>query len=233
MHRKVWEFIYIIQALHERSMLKEGKRGVGFAVGQEPLPSFFANLGCKIVATDLDESDDVAESWKNHAQHASNLQSLYRENLCSKDDFENNVEFRFVNATNIPQDLVDFDFCWSACAFEHFGSIENGKNFIYDMVKCLKPGGIAVHTTEYNLSSNNETIETGYNVLFRKADFEDIVAKLTSQGHYVEPLDFRLDDSVYDHIVAYPPYNLNPYHFKLEFGGYLSTSFGIIVQKAK
>ena len=50
MHRKNWEHAYICQALHERSLLQPGRRGLGFAVGTEKLPALFAALGCRITA---------------------------------------------------------------------------------------------------------------------------------------------------------------------------------------
>ena len=53
MHRKVWEYCFIAQALRERDMLSPERSGLGFAVGQEPLTSLFASYGCKILATDL------------------------------------------------------------------------------------------------------------------------------------------------------------------------------------
>ena len=37
-----------------------------------------------------------------------------------------------------------FDFVWSACAFEHLGSILNGLEFVVNSVKCLKPGGVVL-----------------------------------------------------------------------------------------
>jgi len=60
-----------------------------------------------------------------------------------------------------PSDLSDFDFCWSASAFEHFGSIDQGLAFIERIIECLKPGGRAVHTTELNVSSNDDTVAEG------------------------------------------------------------------------
>ena len=36
-HRKLWEFVFIAQALHERRQLRAGARGLGFGVGREPL----------------------------------------------------------------------------------------------------------------------------------------------------------------------------------------------------
>ncbi len=39
-HRKLWEFVMICQALWERGMLRAGRRGCGFGVGQEPCRPF-------------------------------------------------------------------------------------------------------------------------------------------------------------------------------------------------
>jgi hypothetical protein len=52
-NREDWEFAFIFEALNERGLLREGKTGLGFACGKEPLPSIFASCGCRIVATDL------------------------------------------------------------------------------------------------------------------------------------------------------------------------------------
>ena len=52
-HRKQWEFTYVMQSLWERGCIDQGKKGLVFAVGTEPLPSVFANYGCDIVATDI------------------------------------------------------------------------------------------------------------------------------------------------------------------------------------
>src|SRR5436190_8701201 len=51
-HRKVWEWCAIAQALYERSMLKPGSTACGFAVGEEPLTSMFASFGVQVLATD-------------------------------------------------------------------------------------------------------------------------------------------------------------------------------------
>jgi hypothetical protein len=39
LHRKHWEFFYVCQALYERSLLGEGRTGLGFGVGREAPPS--------------------------------------------------------------------------------------------------------------------------------------------------------------------------------------------------
>ena len=42
MHRKQWEYCYIMQALHIRDMIEEGRYGLGFGVGNEPMAAMLA-----------------------------------------------------------------------------------------------------------------------------------------------------------------------------------------------
>ena len=41
-HRKLWEFVFICCWVTNEDLLVAGKKGVGFGVGGEPLPSLFA-----------------------------------------------------------------------------------------------------------------------------------------------------------------------------------------------
>jgi SAM-dependent methyltransferase len=229
-NRKAWEYVFIAQALHERDMLLKGKKGLGFAVGKEPLPSLFAKYGCEIVATDIGSSTEIGKKWANGAQHGDSANDLYKTDICDRDTFDKNVTFNFADMNAIPDYLTGFDFCWSSCAFEHLGSIKNGKNFIYNMMKCLKPGGIAVHTTEYNLSGYFGVMDNGGNAIFGHSDFIEMRNNLLEQGHLVEELDFRLGDYEEENYVSYPPYS-KP-HFKLWLDGNISTSFALIIRKA-
>ena len=228
-NRKAWEFVFIAQALQERGMLAKGKKGLGFAVGKEPLPALFAKYGCKIVATDIDSSIETAQGWASSNQHSSSVEDLYKPDLCDKDTFNKNVSFSPLDMNSISDNFKDFDFCWSSCAFEHLGSIQNGKQFIYNMIKCLKPGGIAVHTTEFNLTSYFGTDLCG-NSIFGHDDIIEMHNNLIAQGHNVEELDFRLGVYNEENYVAYPPYE-KP-HFKLWLDGNMSTSFALIIKKA-
>ena len=231
LHRKVWELSYIVQTLHERDKLNPGCRGLGFAVGMEPLSSYFASRGCTVTATDLDAADERSIEWAETGQHAAADSQLNSRNLCSPDVFEKNVSYRAVDMNVIPDDLQDYDFTWSTCSFEHCGSIGLGKRFLREQMKCLKPGGIAVHTTEFNLSSNEDTIDEGGCVIFRRQDVEGMVRDLQADGHYVEPLDLWAGDAPEDHWIDVPPYGENK-HLKLElWHKYVSTSIGLIIEK--
>jgi hypothetical protein len=230
-HRKIWEHVYIVQALYERNYLSSNKRGLGFAVGLEPLPALFAKFGCQIVATDLNVND--ALGWLQANQHSNNnLLALNHSGICPSELFAERVSFRNVDMNAIPDDLTDFDFCWSSCAFEHLGSIEKGLTFVLNAMKTLKPGGIAIHTTEYNLQSDEQTIDNSPAfVLFRKQDILKLVQELTTRGHSVLPLDFSAGDGVVDKFVDLPPYFRKKMHLKLWLEGYVSTSIGLIIRK--
>lgn len=239
MHRKNWEHAYICQALHERGMLEPGRRGLGFAVGAEKLPSFFAALGCRITATDLAADDDRNVGWAKTGQWTGNRDALNVHGLCPEDDFRDRVEFRAVDMNDIPDDLRGYDFTWSTCSFEHCGTLDMGLEFLERQLDCLRPGGVAVHTTEFNLSSNDQTIAAGPAVIYRLRDIEDVVRRLTDQGHRVEPLDVDPGDREVDRFIDPPPYvgsSGGPYgrikHLRLDLEGFASTSIGLIIRKA-
>jgi hypothetical protein len=234
-HRKIWEHIYIIQALYERNYLVHNKRGLGFAVGLEPLSALFAKLGCRIIATDLNTDEADKLGWVQTDQHSNNnWLVLNRGNICPSDLFTERVSFRHVDMNTIPEDLTDFDFCWSSCAFEHLGSIEKGLAFVINSMKTLKPGGIAIHTTEYNLSSEVQTIDNNPSlVIFRKCDILELVQELTLRGHSVLPLDFSTGNGIVDKFIDLPPYFRKKMHLKLWLTGYVITSIGLIIRKAE
>ena len=52
----------------------------------------------------------------------------------------------------VPDDLGRFDLVWSSCALEHLGTPQAGLDFIMRTLDLLEPGGLAVHTTELELT---------------------------------------------------------------------------------
>lgn len=228
--RKKWEYCYILQALKEYGQIAPGRRGLGFGVGRECLVPVLAKNGCSIMATDLPQPQAQEKGWVDGSQYAGTLAGLNTEGLCEPEAFARLVSYRDVNMNEIPEDLVDFDFLWSACAFEHLGSIERGLQFVERAMRCLKPGGIAVHTTEFNLASNRWTIHKGGTVLFRRKDIEQLARRLEAQGHWVAPRNYHPGQGELDHHVDVPPYQWAP-HLRLMIGAFAATSFGIIIRK--
>lgn len=231
LHRKEWEFCYVAQTLYEHGMLAPGKRGLGFAVGQEPMPALFASLGCEIVATDLDP-EKADPGWVSTNQNSSSIDTLLRPSICPSDLMRQRVTFREADMNDIAEDLTGFDFVWSCCSFEHLGSIAKGKEFIQRMMRCLRPGGLAVHTTEYNVGSNDKTVDNTGAVIFRRRDFEEMKKGLERGGHSVVPFDFDSGNLPADLHVDEPPYE-QKVHLKLRLGGFVTTSGGIICRASQ
>jgi hypothetical protein len=231
-HRKQWEFVYVMQALWERDCIQSGKKGLVFAVGSEPCPTILANYGCDILATDILPERGIEKGWMDGNQLCFGIDSLNKRGLCDDDTLRKHVRYRPVDMNDIPDDLKNFDFNWSSCSFEHLGSIKDGLAFLKNQLKTLKPGGWAVHTTEFNISSNDRTLETGDTVLFRMRDIEQLVKELRSEGHYVEELDYSLGGLPEDFAVDVHPYQ-EERHLKLQICEYVATSIGIIIQKKK
>ncbi|QIR41531.1 class I SAM-dependent methyltransferase [Tolypothrix sp. PCC 7910] len=238
-HRKLWEFAYILQAIYENDLLTAGKKGLGFGCGEEPLPSLLAAYDLTIVATDIDPTESAAKGWIETNQNMSSIDKIWHSELCPHELFKKNVSLEYVDMNNIPSLLEGkYDFCWSACALEHLGSIKNGLNFIENSLNTLVPGGICIHTTEFNYLEEEETIDNYSTVLFRKRDFEVLAQRLTAAGHQVATLDFNIGSGVLDRFIDLPPYDSKIHqlgqeaHLKLLIDGFASTSFGIVIKKA-
>lgn len=231
-HRKQWEFVYVLRALEQHGKLRPGSRGLGFGVGHEQLPSMMASMGCTVVGTDLDNEDARAKGWSDGHQHLASLWQLHYPELVSKDVFAERVSYRAADMNDIDADLRNFDFTWSACALEHLGSIRAGLDFIRNSIDCLKPGGVAVHTTELNLVSNDDTIDNQGTVLFRRRDMEELAADLIARGHWVAPFRYDLGSEPMDQYVDVAPY-IADVHLKLTLGRFVTTSFGIIVRRGE
>jgi Methyltransferase domain len=229
LHRKQWEFIYIARCLELCGVFAFGKRGLGFGVGREKLVSFMAAQGPQIVATDLPITDADGH-WVGGFQHADSIEKLFQSHLIDQEAFSKNVSFRPVNMNAIPDDLTGFDFCWSSCALEHLGSLEHGLDFIRNSIRCLRPGGVAVHTTEFNLHSATETFVDGPAVVYRESDLIAFAEEMTALGHSIElnlhpgtePMDLKIDrDRTSDiHLRLYARHK------------FVATSIGLFILKA-
>jgi hypothetical protein len=131
----------------------------------------------------------------------------------------------------IPNDLGKHDFIWSSCALEHLGSLRHGIYFILDANKCLRPGGIAIHTTEFNLSSNDDTLESPAVSLYRKKDIQDLQRLIELQGNFVLPINFYEGEEELDKYVDLPPYTRDKHLRLLVEEKYVITSIALVVVK--
>jgi SAM-dependent methyltransferase len=231
-HRKAWEWCAISQALAERDMLRPGRHGAGFAVGREPLPAAFAAEGVHILATDQAATTD-ADMWVSTHQHAASLDALFRPELIERDAFNSRVRFRPVDMRNLELPWSEgFDFVWSSCSVGHLGGLQQGLYFILQSMQLVKPGGVAVHTTEFNVASNKVTLMEGDSVIYRRRDLEQLDGMLRSFGCGLSRCDFFAGDHPNDLDFDVPPYATTArQHIKLQIGGHVATSILLIIRK--
>lgn len=227
-HRKLWEYAIAMQALARGGMLCPGRRGLGFGVGKEPLTAVLAAHGVEVLATDA-PPDVAGPAWTETDQHALGLSELNTRNLCPEDMFRALVRFRFLDMRAIPCECRDFDFCWSLCALEHLGSWQAGLDFINASLDTLKPGGLAVHTTELACHEDGPTLETSDIVVYRRRHLEEFAEQLRSAGHHIT-LDLRLGETPFDRFVDTSPYREEP-HLRLRLGNVETTSVVLIIRK--
>jgi SAM-dependent methyltransferase len=224
-HRRAWEHAFVLQALAQMGKMQQGMSGLGFASGG-PLPAYLASKGCDL--TVVDAQTPAADA-------------LFRSELLDRPAFDRKVKLRAADMSAIPQDLRGFDFCWSVGKLQHAGSVDRAMKFMEDMVDTLKPGGVAVHTTEFNFTIDDQNIDNWQIVLFQRRHFEEMAQRLARKGCRVLPLDFNVGSRPLDRFIDVPPLEMespnikdwsrDSMHIKVSIDGFPCTSFGMIVIK--
>lgn len=247
-HRKIWELAFILQVMWENGMLEPGKKGLGFGVGQEPIPSVLAGRGVEVTITDQDPGTAHQGGWVSTDQHLGSVDQAFHPELIDRSTFDRLVTVRYVDMTAINNDLRDYDFCWSTCAFEHLGSLQAGQDFVVNAMSVLKPGGIAVHTTELNSNNDGPTFESRDLVVFQQRHMESIAWRLEAQGDIPAAMDFSIGSGPIDSFIDLPPYSeaMRGYvharesgdeqrmaHIRLSVAGHPSTCFGLWARRGE
>eukprot|EP01064_Diplonema_japonicum_P024194 TRINITY_DN346_c0_g2_i2.p1 TRINITY_DN346_c0_g2~~TRINITY_DN346_c0_g2_i2.p1 ORF type:complete len:371 (+),score=79.67 TRINITY_DN346_c0_g2_i2:64-1113(+) len=191
LHRKQWEFAVIMEALEKTDKLGEGKRGLGFAVGQEPLARYFVKRGSRVTVSDMPMTGKLRASWAKTGQHAGELENTWKPGVVTLDEYKEKADFVPVDMNNIPKELLQgqYDFIWSCGSLEHVGVGQASLKFILKSLEALKVGGVAAHTTEFVLSSKRTFESEGMN-FFTEEEIRDWVTVIESLGHKVIPLEF-------------------------------------------
>jgi hypothetical protein len=114
LHRKQWEYVFILQALHDNNRLAAGRMGLGFGVGREPLPAVMAQRGCSILVSDLDRDTALEDGWVQSKQYSTQLQDLNSFGLCEPELFRKRVAYQSIDMNHIPENLMqgEYDFIW-------------------------------------------------------------------------------------------------------------------------
>jgi len=242
-HRKLWEHavvLHVYRTLQAVRQLPVRPRVLGFGVGQEPLPSWFAAHGASVLATDK-AADTSNPGWAATGQHAASVADLPRLSYVSPEEMAAAVTFVEVDMASLPLGLIgsplrnSFDLIWSCGSFEHIGGLEASLAFFARAMAALRPGGVAVHTTEYEYAYPPDLppLDTPDLVLFRDEHLADLSARLMAQGDTLLPLDVAPGDEPADLYVDRPPYTHDPHLCVEVCGDRLTTSIALIAVRGE
>ena len=181
-----WRKVYTLQALRRYGMLEEGALGVGFERSASGMPAALAALGTRVVAV-------FPARPGAQPKPAALKRDLADRAPCSKAVFDANVSARIASWRRLPPDLANFDYLWSSRANEVLYSVAAAAQFVEDSMRCLRPGGLAIHTFGYDLAPSGRSIPSSKRVMMQQGDIERIALLLVSRGH--EVAQFKIDAS--------------------------------------
>jgi SAM-dependent methyltransferase len=234
-HRKDWEWALGIIAMRRFGKLNEKSTAIGVGSGTEPVPFYLANKVKYVYATDLYGQND---GWKRAAP------SDFPENPKKYAPFpykEDALTVLRMDGTKLEFPSESFDIAFSFSSIEHFDS--GGKNnhsgalrSLKEIERVLKPGGLAVITTEYII--NDKEHPEFFN---RRTIYSDLIDKL-ERLKLVEPLDLRITSKTLDTVIDYSSIGVswnninNDYkrthpHIVLRIKNILFTSIMLVFQK--
>jgi glycosyltransferase involved in cell wall biosynthesis len=227
-HRKLWEWCEIMQAAREAGAIKHGGVACGFGVGREPVAATLAGLGMDVLATDLPTSE-AGQGWTETGQHAAGLEALMTAHI-DPDVVAKHVIFQPFNMNDDVSDLGVFDLVWSSCVIEHLGSPGKGLDFVHRSLELLKPGGVAVHTTEMELLPRKSSVDYGNCAMYRPEELRRFFRKVAPGFSF--DANFRIPlDSPDDCHIDLPPYGSGMPHLKLKLKTSITTSYVITIRR--
>ena len=144
-HRKVWEFNQSLYGLRRLRRLAPAATALGIGCGHEELMYFLANRIRHVTAPDLYEGAWIGgESDADVLTHPAKYAPFkYR---------EDHLEVRRMDGLSLASPEAAFDFVFCLSSIEHFGRLQDKLRSLREMFRVLKPGGVAVLTTEVVLN---------------------------------------------------------------------------------
>ncbi|MGG5822593.1 hypothetical protein [Falsiroseomonas sp. HW251] len=221
--RSQWEQAWIVSVLATAGLVAPGRAGLALACGRERIASLLASRGVQVTATDGQEREARA------AEHRR-LELFYPE-IIPIADFDQLVRFMRLDTRDVGRvSPAGFDFCWSLGVPERLGSVQAAVEFLEASLAPLKPGGLAVHSFAFNLTSETVTWEMPDLVMLRRPDIEAMAARLRQKGHTLLPLNTHPGLLPEDEMVKTD--QVGPPGLRQRHGVVVSTSFGLAIRKA-
>jgi SAM-dependent methyltransferase len=237
-HRKDWEWALGSLAMKRFGKLNENCIAIGVGAGKEAILYYLANHLKHVYATDLYKGDgwnkfsppDFISNPRKYAPFQYNESALTALKMDGR-------KLKF------PSD--SFDIAFSFSSIEHFGGTNHAGALasMMEIERVLKPGGLAVISTEYILN-DKEAPDLSNQFFNRRTIYSELINRL-DRLKLVEPLDLRISTKtlnvVIDALKDNEKWDLNKYdeeykkanpYILLKMNDILFTSVMLVFQKS-
>ncbi len=221
--RGLWEQVWIVACLVAHSMVEPGRRGLGIETARERVAALVAARGVQVRAVGAGPPDPKL-------REARRLQ-LFHPEAVHIEDFDERVAYDPLEVAQIGGLTEErFDFCWSMGLPDRLGTVQAALDAIEASLVPLRPGGLALHTVGFNLTSDDHTWELPGLVLLRRRDIEALAERLAAQGHRLLPLNLHPGTLPADAEVAHEVGGAPA--LRQRHGVAVATSLGLAILKA-
>lgn len=180
-HRKGWEFAQAIYGLRKLKSLPPDAVALGVGSGHERILYFLANRIAKVIATDLYEGDFAEKEASPIMLHTPEMFAPFHYR-------KGHLEVLTMDARKLDFPSSTFDIVFSFSSIEHFGGHREAVMALREMFRVLKPGGVAVVTTELILNRLGRT--RGF---FRRREIEPLFLQATGFELAGDEVDYGVE----------------------------------------
>jgi hypothetical protein len=221
--RAKWEHAWMISVLATAGLIAPGRRGLAIDAARERVASLVASRGAEVLAIGSETGDE-------RAMEARRSRLFYPE-IIHIEEFDRLVRFAAFEPTAIgsfPE--ASMDFCFSFGMPGRLRSIEATLAFLEASLAPLRPGGLALHCLDFNLTSDKTTWELPNLVILRRSDIETLAERLAPAGHRIIGFNTHPGTEQMDEQVSAAPTSTRGH--RQRHGVVVATSFGLAIRKA-
>ncbi|WP_237213955.1 hypothetical protein [Falsiroseomonas oryziterrae] len=219
--RAQWEQVWAASVLATEGLIRAGRRVLLIESGSERLGALLASRDVLVTATGSAASPRAAELRRTQ---------LFYPEVIRIEDFDRFVAFAQATPADISGLPGGFDACVSFGLPTRLGSTAAALDAFEASLAPLRPGGIALHSFAFNLTSDTRSWELPNLVILRRSDIEALATRLHAAGHRLLPLNLHPGVHPEDEQVTT---EVGAVHALRQRHGFLvATSFGLAIRKA-
>jgi hypothetical protein len=160
----LWSQAYVLQILEQHGMLEAGAKGLGISHIVDNVATISAARGCDVLVASPQlpqRNNPVADSRADGSA----------------------IEQIDIDLSQLPENLVDFDFLWSMNALDLLPAVSQAIELVSTLTDFVRPGGLAVHILSSGQRSTGDSGSDSF--VFERGDIERIALTMVARGHEV------------------------------------------------